>query len=168
MLIKMKICLVGAFAVGKTSLIRRYVHSLFSEKYHTTVGVKIDKKTVNIDEQTSVELIIWDLYGEDDFLTVRMSYLRGASGIFFVADGTRGHTLKVALDLQRRAEESVGRIPFIIALNKHDLEGCWEIDASEEARLSEKGVPVVKTSAKSGEAVENAFATLTQMMLEKS
>ena len=86
--LKKKICLIGAFAVGKTSLVRRFVHSIFSEKYHTTVGVMIDKKQVNVNG-LPVDLIIWDLHGEDDFQSVRMSYLRGASGCFYVADGTR-------------------------------------------------------------------------------
>ena len=167
MVIKKKICLVGAFAVGKTSLIHRYVHSIFSEKYHTTVGVKIDKKTIWIDDRLSVELIIWDLYGEDDFQTVRMSYLRGASGCFYVADGTRKQTLQVALDLQQRAQESIGRVPFVVAFNKHDLVDQWEIDPVREHQLMQEGIPVFRTSARSGVAVEEAFSRLTHMMLGK-
>lgn len=63
---KKKICLLGAFAVGKTSLVQQYVHSIFSDKYHTTVGVKIEKTQVIIDDE-AVDLIIWDLHGEDEF-----------------------------------------------------------------------------------------------------
>src|ERR1051325_7234218 len=74
-LIQKKICMLGAYAVGKTSLVARFVRSIFSEKYHTTIGVKIDKKTLRVDDQ-ELSLILWDLAGEDDFYQVRMSYLR--------------------------------------------------------------------------------------------
>jgi small GTP-binding protein len=166
MTIKKKICLVGAFAVGKTSLVQRYVHSLFSDKYLTTVGVKVDKKTLDLGGGTIVELIIWDLYGEDNFQTVRMSYLKGASGCFYVADGTRPNTLAVALDLQARVEATIGKVPSIVALNKCDLAGRWEIRSPAEKQVSAKGLPFFKTSAKSGEAVEMAFSTLARLMLE--
>jgi small GTP-binding protein len=82
-----KICMLGSFSVGKTSLVARYVSSVFSDKYLTTVGVKIDKKTVAVDG-ADVTLLLWDIYGEDDFQKLRMSYLRGASGYLLVVDGT--------------------------------------------------------------------------------
>ena len=91
-MIQKKICMLGGYAVGKTSLVSRYVSSMFSEKYMTTIGVKIDKKGVDT-EKDRVELVIWDIYGQDDFQKVRMSYLRGASGYLLVLDGTRGGTL---------------------------------------------------------------------------
>ena len=74
---KMKVCMLGAFAVGKTSLVQQYVNSIFSEKYQTTLGVKIDKKSLQVDGQ-QLELILWDLAGEDEFMEVRSSYLRGS------------------------------------------------------------------------------------------
>ena len=97
--LKKKICLLGSFGVGKTSLVARFVHSLFSDKYHTTVGVKIDKKTVDLGDR-AVNLILWDVAGEDDISTLRMSYLRGSAGYVLVADGTRPSTLEVALSLR--------------------------------------------------------------------
>ena len=72
--------MLGAFAAGKTSLVQRYVHSLFSEKYLTTVGVKIDQKPVSV-KGTPLDLILWDIYGEDEFQAVRPSYLRGRLGL---------------------------------------------------------------------------------------
>jgi small GTP-binding protein len=81
-MIQKKICLLGAFAVGKTSLVSRFVKSIFSDRYYTTVGVKIEKKIVRVGEQ-QWNLIIWDLAGEDEFMQIRMSYLRGASDIFW-------------------------------------------------------------------------------------
>ena len=92
---KKKICMLGAFAVGKTSLVQQYVHSIFSDKYRTTVGVKIEKTTTQADGR-DVDLIIWDLHGEDDFQHVRLSYLQGSSGLIFVVDGTRATTLDTA------------------------------------------------------------------------
>ena len=86
--IQKKICMVGSFAVGKTSLVARFVRGIFSEKYLTTVGVKIDKRTVAVDDR-QVNLLLWDLYGEDDFQKLKLSYLRGASGYFLVVDPTR-------------------------------------------------------------------------------
>ncbi len=130
-MLQKKICMVGAFATGKTSLVARFVTSIFSENYHTTVGVKIDKKTVNIQEKT-INLILWDLYGEDEFQKVRMSYLRGSSGYLLVVDGTRKNTLDKAFDLQTRVEEAIGKVPFIMILNKWDLTDEWEIDPVTE------------------------------------
>ena len=102
-MIQKKICLLGGFGVGKTSLVSRYVHSIFSDKYLTTVGVKIDKKSVTLDG-TVVDLVIWDIYGQDDYQKVRMSYLRGAAGYLLVADGTRRSTLDTALALHDSAQ----------------------------------------------------------------
>ena len=87
-MIQKKICMIGASGVGKTSLIAKFVHSMFSDKYLTTVGVKIDKKTVSVDG-AEVMLMIWDLAGDDDFQRLQISYLRGTSGYLLVADGTR-------------------------------------------------------------------------------
>ena len=96
-MIRKKVCLLGSFAVGKTSLVRRFLHSEFSDRYQTTVGVKVDKKELEIDGQ-AITLVIWDLYGEDRWQEVRGSYLRGASGGFLVADATRLETLDVVRD----------------------------------------------------------------------
>ncbi len=164
-MLKKKICLVGAFAVGKTSLVQQYVHSIFSEKYHTTVGVKVDKKVVVLNHQ-EIDLIIWDLHGEDDFQSVRMSYLRGASGCLYVVDGMRKATLDVALNLMGRAEQAIGPVPSIVAINKCDLEAQWEIDSSALELLVSKGIHVIKTSAKTDQSVEAVFHMLATLMLE--
>ncbi|MDD3265284.1 MAG: GTP-binding protein [Dehalococcoidales bacterium] len=82
-LVKKKVCMLGAFAVGKTSLVRRYVENMFSEKYQTTIGVKIDKKVLEIEGRKTV-LVIWDLAGKDDIVDLRTSYLRGLLVIFWL------------------------------------------------------------------------------------
>lgn len=164
-MIQKKICMVGAFAVGKTSLVSRFVKSLFSEKYLTTVGVKIEKKFLTVGDQ-DVTLMLWDLAGEDEFLQVRMSYMRGSSGYFLVADGTRRSTLDTLISLQQRVEETIGKVPFIVLLNKVDLREQWEVDDAAIDVLTQKGWPVVFTSARTGAEVEDAFLALTKRMLD--
>ena len=165
-MIKKKVCMLGAFAVGKTSLVRQFVHSIFSEKYQTTVGVKIDKKTVERDGGP-VDLILWDIHGEDAFQTVRTSYLRGAAGILIVVDGTRRATLDTAFNLQRRARETVGDVPIVFVFNKRDLAAEWELEDAEIEALRREGAVTVKTSAKTGREVAHTFEILTQAMLEQ-
>lgn len=158
--------MVGAFATGKTSLVSRFVSSIFSENYHTTVGVKIDKKTVNLQDKI-INLILWDLYGEDEFQKVRMSYLRGSSGYLLVVDVTRKNTLEKALNLQSRVEETIGQVPFIMMLNKCDLTDEWEIDAVEIDAIKQKNWIVMKTSAKTGQGVAEAFQTLAEKIMDE-
>lgn len=165
-MIKKKICLLGAFAVGKTSLVQRYVHSIFSEKYHTTVGVRIEKTQVRAND-TDVDLIIWDLHGEDDFQHVRLSYLKGSSGCIYVADGTRGKTLLTALNLKEIAENTIGEIPCVLVINKLDLKDQWEMDPLVLDDMKRNGMMIFQTSAKTGEAVQQAFQLLTRKMMEK-
>ncbi len=164
-MIQKKICMLGAFAVGKTSLVARYVHGIFSEKYQTTVGVKIDKKVVEVGHQ-EVSLVLWDLYGEDQFQRVQPFYLRGSSGYLLVADGTRAETLEVAQSIQLRAQEVLGSVPFILMLNKRDLP--WEVSEAQVDELRARGWEIRYTSAKTGEGVEDSFTALAQHMLEQS
>ncbi len=164
-MLQKKVCMVGSFATGKTSLIARFVHSIFSEKYQTTVGVKIDKKTINYNDK-ELNLILWDLYGEDEFQKVRMSYLRGSSAYLLVVDGTRHSTLEKAFNLQVKVEETIGKVPFVLVMNKCDLSDEWEIDIDEINDLTQRGWNIVKTSAKTGRGVEEVFQTITKKMLE--
>jgi small GTP-binding protein len=164
-MLQKKICMVGAFATGKTSLVSRFVFSLFSEKYLTTVGVKIDKKALDVKER-NVNLILWDLYGEDEFQKIRLSYLRGSSGYLLVVDGTRRSTLEKAFSLQTRVEETIGKVPFVLVLNKWDLTNEWEIDNTEIDEIVQKGWTVMKTSAKNGLGVEEVFHTLAHKIVE--
>jgi small GTP-binding protein len=159
-----KICMLGSFSVGKTSLILRFVESIFSDRYLTTVGVIIDKKVISVDGQ-DVTLMLWDLYGEDEYQKIRMSYLRGASGYLLVADGTRLATLEKTLAIKEEAEKNFGPTPFIVALNKCDLAEDWEITPEREAELAGGAWKVVRTSAKTGEGVELAFQSLIKAML---
>ena len=164
-MIKKKICMVGVFAVGKTSLVQRFVKSIFSEKYLTTVGVKIDKKTLSVDGQ-QVDLMLWDLQGEDEFQELQLSYLRGTSGYFLVADGTRGFSLERSLELKKKVEDAIGDVPFLLLLNKADLEDQWEVNSETITKLERENWRILKTSAKTGEGVEEAFRALAAKTLE--
>ena len=157
-----KICMLGGFGVGKTSLVKRYVQSIFSESYLTTVGVKIDKKTVDLSGQIDrvVNLILWDVAGEDDISSLRMSYLRGSAGYLLVADGTRRSTLEVALSLRKRVEADCGPLPFVLLLNKNDLKEQWAICDAELEALRQSGCSARSSSARTGEGVEDAFKDL--------
>jgi small GTP-binding protein len=166
-MLQKKICMLGSFAVGKTSLVRRFVESIYSDDYHTTVGVKIDRKPVSIDG-TDVNLVLWDLYGEDDFQKMRWSNLQGAAGYLLVADGTRRATLEKALSLEQRAREEVGAIPFVFVINKCDLQQEWDVDAAFETQCAAKNWAVLRSSAKTGEGVEEAFAQLARKLLNRA
>jgi len=161
-MLQKKICLLGAFSVGKTSLIQQFVSSIFDEKYLTTVGVKIDKKIVTVDQQ-EIMLMIWDLAGEDDYNTLNVSHLRGAAGYILVVDGTRPRSLEVGLDVHKKVQEVLGDVPVIVALNKTDLIEEWNLSANELAKLEEQ-LPVLRTSAKTGDNVELIFSELAARM----
>jgi small GTP-binding protein len=157
--VQKKICMLGGFSVGAATLEKHYVHSVFSEAYLTTVGVKIDKKTVALSDRT-VNLILWDLAGEDDISSLRMTNVRGAAGYVLVADGTRRSTLDVALSLRQRVEADYGPLPFVLLLNKSDLKEQWTISDAELAGLRQNGWWVEPSSARTGEGVEDAFKDL--------
>lgn len=163
-MIKKKICMIGAVAVGKTSLVRRFVHGSYSERYLTTVGVKVDKKLLEAGGR-EVTLHLWDLAGEDAFTQLQTTYLRGASGYFVVVDGTRPETLEKALELHQRARTALGPAPCIFLLNKSDLDADWRIPPESLDELRKTHGAVQRTSAKSGDGVEDAFVELTRRML---
>ncbi len=158
-MIQKKICMVGMFATGKTSLVQNFVYSKFSDKYHSTVGVKIDRKQVEV-QGTAVSLLLWDLAGKDEFQDVPASYLRGSGGLFYVVDGTRRETLEQLYALHEMAYETVGDVPTIVALNKKDLTDQWLLKPEDYDTLSDHGFYTLATSAKTGEGVEGAFVWL--------
>lgn len=158
-----KICLVGASAVGKTSLVSRFVHGVFSDRYLTTIGVKVDRKTVDLGEQ-HLDLVVWDLNGEDRFQALQIERLRGAAGYLLVADGTRRATLDEAQSLRRRIEEAFGPIPFVVVLNKADLVAEWDVPPHVGDAFSGCAA-LVRTSARTGEGVEDAFAQLARRLV---
>jgi small GTP-binding protein len=166
MMEKLKICMIGATGVGKTSLVTRFVSSIFSERYQTTIGVRIQARRMQRDDRI-VDLILWDLSGEDEFQHVQLSYLRGAAGYLLVADGTRRETVDTAATLRARAHHAIGHRPFVVVLNKTDLVVSWEIGANDLQALEHRGWSLVRTSAKTGDGVEEAFNRLVDAILER-
>ena len=155
---------MGTFAVGKTSLANRFVNGIFSDDYLTTVGVKIDRKVVTV-EENEVKLVVWDLAGEDEFQKVQDSYLKGSAGFLYVADGTRAETLEQTvaqiIENQRKYPGSAA----VLLLNKADLVEDWEIEGTRETTIG-RMLPILRTSAKTGENVEEAFHELTRRILQ--
>jgi len=163
-MIQKKICMVGAFGTGKTCMVQRFVHSMFSERYLSTVGVKIDKKPVQVGDE-AVTLMLWDLEGRDATLDVNPNYIRGAHGLIYVADGTRKDTVAQGLDLRQMVERSVGPVPSVMVFNKSDLADRWQLGAADEQGVTAQGLHLLRTSAKTGEGVEATFQWLAQATL---
>jgi small GTP-binding protein len=163
-----KICLLGDFAVGKTSLVRRFVYNLFSDKYVSTIGVKVSRKVVTVPRASDVvELVmmLWDLASGEEFSQVRASYLRGAAGAVLVCDLTRPETL----DSLRAYVHDLSRVSpdaqFILAANKRDLADQQQIFLPQiEAVAASLDAPHYLTSAKTGDEVETLFRHLGRML----
>ena len=164
MIFQKKICMLGAVGVGKTSLIRRYVESLFSERYQATVGVKIDRKSVLLGEHT-INLMLWDLQGETEEQRVRPEYLRGAAGYLLVVDATWRESLQTALELGRRAEAVAPGAAVMLVLNKTDLVEERVFSDADLAGLATAGWRIGLTSARSGDGVDTVFRQLAEQLV---
>ncbi len=171
--LKSKICLVGEKAVGKTSLIRRYVLNMFEEQYVTTIGTRVSKKEARVflperDMLVDVDMQIWDIMGEKGFRELlKEAYFYGANGILAVADLTRRKTLDDLDDWIDGIEQIVGEVPLLIAVNKSDLvSGAQYGEKDVEQVAKAYNCPFILTSAKSGERVEDAFRRIGQMVTE--
>ena len=162
-MIQKKVCMVGVYGTGKTSLVQQFVHSIFSVKYHSTVGVKIDRKQVDVGG-TPVTLVLWDLAGRDATQDIPASYLRGSHAMLYVVDGTRRETFEQLSSLRELATGAAGEVPSLIALNKTDLTDQWVLTPGDEAALAAQG-QVQKTSAKTGAGVMEAFGWLAQRLV---
>ena len=163
-MIQKKICMVGVFGTGKTCLVQQYVHSIFSVKYLSTVGVKIDRKEVQVGDE-KVTLMLWDLEGRDGTRDVSASYVKGAHGILYVADGTRRETVDQLQEIRRIVSDTIGDVPSVVALNKIDLKDEWKLSSDDELVAGGEGVHRVRTSAKTGAGVESAFQWLAEATL---
>lgn len=160
-MLQKKVALVGAPGVGKTSLVRRFVDQLFDDRYLTTIGVKVDKKDVDLGGET-LRLMLWDVAGaEEGFIPT--SYVRGSAGYVLVLDGTRPDTLQAGLDVAAAIERDLGAVPSVTVINKLDLMDDWCLSAGDLARLDARA-STHRTSAKSGEGVEEMFVALAHLL----
>jgi small GTP-binding protein len=162
-ILQKKICVLGGPAVGKTSLVSRFAKNFFTDRYLSTIGVKIDKKTHIVDGE-AVTLVIWDLAGADELEGAAAGFLRGAAGYILAIDGTRAETGIQAARLQRATRLLLGPVPFVVALNKSDLAAYHE----DAGVLSAYGVPALPVSAKTGAGVERLFDMLVRAILGKA
>ncbi len=164
---KMKLCMAGEGAVGKTSLIGRFVHDTFSDEYLMTVGAKVSTKTVRLVDGTlrepvDVVMTIWDIMGQKPFRELmKESYFYGTDAVFGVCDLTRRDTLYELQGWFRSVQEVTGTVPVLVAANKVDL---VEERVVSEADLSASflSAPHFMTSAKTGEGVDEAFQWLAR------
>ena len=159
--------MLGAVSVGKTSLVRQYVDSLFSDRYHSTVGVRVDKKSVVV-EGTEVVLMLWDLHGEAEHRPVADAYLRGMDACLLVVDADRPETVAAAASLAERVVAGHGPMPVALALNKADLVDDWSEAESACAALDVDASLRFRTSARTGEGVEDCFAAIAEALLPGS
>ena len=162
-MIKKKVCLIGMWGVGKTSLVQQFVNSVFDEKYHSTLGVKMDTKLLNVGD-SEIKLMLWDIAGAEGSFSIPMHYMKGSNGYMLVIDGTRAETLTCAVELANNIKAEIGDIPFVVMVNKADLD--WEISEQDiDSALGEFAQVWFRGSAKTGENVELAFQTLAEKLL---
>jgi small GTP-binding protein len=169
MTIAKKVCLMGDFAVGKTSLVRRFVHNRFDDTFVSTIGVRVSRRTLVIprdEDVVALTMMIWDLGGSEEFDRVRANYLRAACGCVLVCDLTRPHTLD---SLQVYANHLVSRNPaarLAVAANKRDLVNQQRLTPQEiEAVAASLDAPYHLTSAKTGDEVETLFRHLGRLLV---
>lgn len=161
----LKIVLLGDPAVGKTSLVKRYVDNMFRMDYLMTIGTDIRTKTISINDEI-VKLIIWDLGGQPLFQDVRTTYCKGANGAVLAFDLTRQHTLNNLHGWAGTVWRFVGKVPIAVVGTKADLKSIREASmerALDFARLT--SAKVFETSAKTGEGVEKTFIYLAETIL---
>ena len=172
--LKSKVCLVGDIAVGKTSLIDRYVVNSFDDRYLTTLGTKVTKKVLDVplpdaDVVAHMDMTIWDIMGQQGFRQLLQdAYFFGVRGVLAVADITRRITLDDLAGWIESVEHVAGKVPVLIAINKADLVGDAEFGAAEIERMAASlHSEYLMTSAKTGENVEEAFRRLGELVARR-
>jgi small GTP-binding protein len=159
-----KLCLLGDGAVGKTSLVRRYVFDVFDDKYLMSFGTKVSKKTINV-SGSEIDLMIWDILGQKSHESLHAAYYRGAAGALAVCDFTRPETMANLRSWIGSLRSVVGEMPVIVLGNKSDLEKRYSLKELESFGQS-VGCSVLETSAKTGQNVELAFSEIGKKLLE--
>jgi small GTP-binding protein len=168
---KVKVCLVGEHAVGKTSLIRRYVLDEFDDRYIVTLGAKVSKKELMFGSEreaaVQMDMTIWDIMGSKGFRELlREAYFHGAQGIVAVCDVTRYDTLEDLDSWIESVFRTVGEIPVAFAVNKNDLRDQAAFSDDQVRQATEAfDAPFFYSSAKTGENVESVFRSLGEQIV---
>ncbi|MHA1278870.1 MAG: GTP-binding protein [Candidatus Helarchaeota archaeon] len=163
-----KVMVIGDTAVGKTSLICRYVENIYSEEYITTIGVEFLQKKVVIDNKYNVTLVLWDVAGQSKFTSFKKAYYNGSDLIIIVFDITRQRSYQNIAKWLSEAQRILGSdIPFVILSNKVDLEAQREVHDYNHYMNNPALVDLVETSAKTGANVNEVFTKIAKILLEK-
>lgn len=171
---KLKICLVGEGAAGKTSLIQRFVYDAFQDRYVATLGAKVTKKLLQLKlpdskEEEGIILMIWDVMGQGGVRDLlQEGWFHGTHGIMMVCDVTNPETLKGLSSWKISVESVAGEVPSYLLANKSDLKDDSRLNGRDLKAFSDEwGCPYIFTSAKTGEGVEEAFAELATMAIRR-
>ena len=168
-----KICLLGDPAVGKTSLIHKYVYDVFDDKYLSTIGAKITKKKNLVELPGSgvnveLSLLIWDIAGQKMLGNVHKSYYKGADGALIVTDVTRRDTFESIIKWITELFSVADNVPVLVLVNKFDLKDQYAISEQEIDEIMDRlGTSFLFTSAKTGLNVENAFTSMSQFLAQQ-
>ena len=171
-LIKVKVCFIGDAGVGKTSLIKRFVLDVFDDRYIATIGTKVTKKIVEVDDggnQARVMMLVWDIMGQKGFRELlREAYFFGAHGAIAVCDLTNKETLEELRYWIKALTDVAGDVPIVFAGNKADLQNESVVKEADLKDLADKyGAEAFLTSAKTGQNVEDVFKALGAAMAAK-
>jgi small GTP-binding protein len=175
--LKAKICLIGEAAVGKTSLIRRYVEDSFDDRYISTLGSKVSLKKIWLTSRsdptknTEVQLSLWDLLGERSYLdTLHQEYLKGAQGLIAVCDVTRYSTFEALDQWIPAAFRIAGQVPLAVVVNKTDLKDqvmCLYDEHEPQEKAERYGGFALWASAKTGENVNPIFGQISLAVVRR-
>ncbi|MFX0023086.1 MAG: Rab family GTPase [Candidatus Hermodarchaeota archaeon] len=165
----LKIIIVGEPAVGKTSLVKKYVSGQFAKDYRSSIGTNIFIKEVNINKIRKVSIQLWDIAGQERWINMRRSYYVGAKGVLIVGDLTRKNTFDQinhfwVPDVKQYCELA----PILLIANKNDLEKKVSEDEINSLGKNINAISIIYTSAKTGENVDKAFKILSEQMLKNS
>jgi len=170
--LQFKLPIIGDAGVGKTTLTHRYLHGLFKQSYHGTIGVDFFLKKFEIDGK-KISLQIWDFAGEEKFRFLLPGIINGANGTIFMFDITRYVTFKNLsnwLSVFKTDNENHNQtVPALLVGSKTDLEGIRTVSSKEAKSFAHDNnlIGYIECSSKNGENVEELFRKITKIMLEK-
>ena len=164
--IKLKIIIIGEYAVGKTSLVKKFVSGQFSKDYRTSIGTNIYTKKISLEKDRDVILQLWDIAGQERWINMRHSYYSGAKGIIIVGDLTRRNTFdQIEKFWIPDVSQYCSFAPIILIANKRDLSS--KLNENEINSLGKRinAESEFVTSAKTGENVELAFRMISRQAI---